>query len=84
MEAAEERIMEFYEVDELSDSFRYPIDTKGKPTLKNNRLLQSIDYIDLQHIAKEMASLDAFLCNAEMLHLISQGNPNHLSQNATP
>ena len=36
MEAVEERIIEFHEVDERSYSFRYPIDRKGNPSLKNS------------------------------------------------
>jgi hypothetical protein len=76
VEAAEEFIKEFAAVDAMSESFRYPIDTKGQPTLKGNSLLQ--------HIADKMASLDAFLGDAFTTLFFHYGNVNKLPQDTTP
>jgi hypothetical protein len=84
VEAVEEFIKEFAAVDAMSESFRYPIDTKGQPTLKGNSLLQDVSYINLQHIADKMASLDAFLGDAFMTLFLHHGNVNKLPQDTTP
>jgi hypothetical protein len=60
IEAVEACIMEFSNMDERSFSFRYPVDTKGNFTLKNNSYLRELEYIDVHHLAEKMASMPLF------------------------
>lgn len=71
IDAVGECIEEFSKVDESSMSFRYPVDKKNKqPILQNNTYLQSLEYIDVHHLAEKMASLNAFFTLSWMKFLI--------------
>lgn len=60
-EAAEACILEFSHIDDSSFTFRYPVNKTGKkPTLVNNPHLETLDYIDLHHLAKKMERVHAF------------------------
>jgi len=61
IEAVEACLLEFSNVDDLSEAFRYPVHKKSKkPFLKNNPHLQSLEYIDVHHLAEKMASIYQF------------------------
>lgn len=72
IEAVEACLMELSEIDESSESFRYPVYRDYNPTLKNNQYLNRLQYIDVQHLADKMASLHGFLSEAGMLLLLKK------------
>lgn len=69
IEAVEECIMEFADIDPESMSFRYPFDKKGQPLLFDKPRLQNIKYIDLQHLAEKIAGIYGFFMQSDLLLL---------------
>jgi hypothetical protein len=53
-------LFEFSNVDDRSMAFRYPVDKKNNPFLINNPHLQSLEYIDVHHLAEKMKSIEQF------------------------
>jgi hypothetical protein len=70
IEAVEACLLEFSNVDESSFSFRYPVDKKNNPTLKNNPHLRALEYIDVRHLAEKMGSIDAFFFSSWMKFIL--------------
>jgi hypothetical protein len=69
IDALESYIVEFSGIDVESMSFRYPVDKRGRAFLKNNSNLQSLEYIDVNHLAEKMASIDEFFTLSYMAFL---------------
>lgn len=51
-------------------SFRYPVDKKKNPTLKNNPHLRVLEYIDVHHLAEKMESMHAFFSESWMAFML--------------
>lgn len=82
IEAVEECIMEFADIDPDSFAFRYPIDKKGQPLLLGKPRLQDISYINLQHLAEKMAGIYRFLSELDLLMMQYSNRAN--TTNPTP
>jgi hypothetical protein len=66
IEALEACLLEFSKIDGNSEAFRYPEDKDEKPTLKNKPHLQSLEYIDIHHLAEKMASIEQFFLESSI------------------
>ena len=61
LDAVEQRVQEFAEIDPASTAFRYPTDKNGAPSLAG------LTHVNLRNLSDAMASL------AELLHGVSEG-----------